>query len=149
MWLHWTSRWHSTQSNIVAFWTSSTMLAYKAYGGISNMTPKMDGQTSDQKISIKQGNGQGKLPSPDDYKLYLHNLLKMISTSNTGFNIGSIPIPTPTCADDMLAISANLEDLQTKVSFIAHYANEEHNTILPVKSIVVPFNIRSKPELQQ
>ena len=122
-------------------------LKYDTYDGLMSQVV-WNGQTSDQKISIKQGNGQGKLPSPDDYKLYLHNLLEMISASNTGFNVGSIPIPTPTCADDMLAISSNLEDLQTMVSFIAHYANEEHYTIHPVKSVVVPFNIRSKPELQ-
>ena len=72
----------------------------------------------------------------------------MILTSNTGFNIGSIPIPTPTCADDMLAISSNLQDLQTIFSFIANYANDEHYTIHPVKSVVVPFNIRLEPELQ-
>ena len=70
----------------------------------------------------------------------------MVSTSEIGFNIRSIPIPTPTCLDDMLAISSNLEDLQKMVSFIAHYENEEHYTIHPVKSVVVPFNIRSKPE---
>ena len=153
MWHHLTSRRHSTRSNMAAHWTSSTTLVFKAHGGILNMTHMMASchmwyGIARRQISIKQGNGQGKLPSPDDYKLYLHNLLEMISTSNTGFNIGSIPIPTPTCADDMLAISSNLEDLQTMVSFIAHYANEEHYTIHPVKSVVVPFYIRSKPELQ-
>ena len=48
----------------------------------------------------------------------------------------------------MLAMASNLEDQQTMVSFIAHYANKEHYTIPQMKSVVVPFNIQSKPELE-
>ena len=34
------------------------------------------------------------------------------------------------------------------ISFLAHYVNEEHYINYPVNAVVVPFNIRSTPELQ-
>ena len=61
--------------------------------------------------------------------------------------MGRIHIPTPTCADDVLFMASNLENQQTMVSSIAHYAKEEHYIIHPLKSVVVKFNIQSKPEL--
>ena len=61
--------------------------------------------------------------------------------------MGRMHIPTPTCADDVLFMASNLENQQTMVSFIAHYAEEEYYIIHSLKSVVVKFNIQSKPEL--
>ena len=107
-----------------------------------------NGKKSDNIIKIKQGNGQGKLPSPEDYKTYLKNLLQISADTKLGFHIGTTCVSTPTCADDILVLSPDLEDLQAIVLLISQYANEEHYTIHPTKSVVAIYNPRSSAEQQ-
>ena len=99
-----------------------------------------EGKRSSDTIHIRQGNGQGKLTSPDDYITYLSNLLELIRKSGLGYGIGSQCIPSPTCADDMLALASNPADLQGIISLIEYYANAEHYRIHPTKSMIIPFN---------
>ena len=60
-----------------------------------------DSETTKVPFVIHQGNRQGGLPSPDDYKSYLVNLLDNIRKAGIGFHIGGINVSSPTCADDM------------------------------------------------
>ena len=99
-----------------------------------------EGKRSSDTFHIRQGNGQGKLTSPDDYITYLSNLLELIRKSGLGYSIGSQCIPSPTCADDMLALASDPADLQGIISLIEYYANAEHYRIHLTKSIIIPFN---------
>ena len=115
-------------------------------GMLSRVT--WEGKTSKNALQVKQGNGQGKTTSPDDYITYLTPLLDLIYQSGAGFHIGSIGIPSPTCADDMLAMATDMGDAQSLISLIAYYANAEHYIIHPEKSVIVPFHVKSKAELE-
>ena len=94
-------------------------------------------------FTILQGNRQGAYPSPDDYLSYLVKNLQNLSATQLGFYIGNVNVSTPTCADDMLALSSNMYDLQVLLGLIANYANSEHYTIHPDKSMIIPFNLPS------
>ena len=67
--------------------------------------------------------------------------------ADTGYHLGSICVTTPTCADDMLVLDSQPHGLQSTISIIEHYANAEHYIIHPVKSVIVPFNMKSQTEL--
>ena len=118
-----------------------------SYQGLASRT-MWKGEKSANLIQIKQGNGQGKTTSPDDYISHLHNLLEMTSEGDLGYNIGSTCVSTPTCADDMLILATNIEELQAVIQLIEYYANAEHYNIHPTKSSVVLFNTKSD-KLQQ
>ena len=115
-------------------------------GMLSRVT--WEGKTSENALQVKQGNGQGKTTSPDDYITYLTPLLDLIYQSGAGFHIGSIGIPSPTCADDMLAMATDMGDAQSLMSLISYYANAEHYVIHPEKSVIVPYHVKSKAELE-
>ena len=80
--------------------------------------------------------------SPNDYITYLSDLLELIRRSGLGYGIGSQCIPSPTCADDMLALVSNPVDLQGIISLNEYWANAEHYRIHPTKSIITPFNFK-------
>ena len=115
-------------------------------GMLSRVT--WEGKTSENALQVKQGNGQGKTTSPDDYITYLTPLHDLIYQSGAGFHIGSISIPSPTCADDMLAMATDMGDAQSLMSLISYYANAEQNVIHPEKSVIVPYHMKSKAELE-
>ena len=93
-----------------------------------------------------QGNGQGKLTSPDDYLSYLYQLMENLSSTGLGYYIGGFCVSSPTCADDMAVLAEDPYELQLLISIIEEYANAEHYTIHPVKSEILPFNVRSEGE---
>jgi hypothetical protein len=105
-------------------------------GGLSNI------------FNINQGNRQGGLASPDDYKSYIVDLLHNLKRTNAGFYIGSINVCSPTCADDMLVLSSSTFELQLLLLIIADYANSEHYIIHPDKSLILPLNVKSDLHLQ-
>ena len=102
-----------------------------------------NGTKSDKTIPILQGNGQGKLTSPDDYISYLYNLMKNITSTGLGYYIGDTCISIPTCADDMMVLAPNLPELQVIMAMIEDYANAEQYNIHPTKSEIIPFNMKS------
>ena len=62
---------------------------------------------------VTQGNKQGEYCWPDEYKDYQLPLLLMIYLSEVGFSIGSVKVPCPTVADDMILTASSMHDLQT------------------------------------
>ena len=72
----------------------------------------------------------------------------MTSEGDLEYNIRSTCISTPTCADKMLMLATNIEELQAIIQLIEYYANAEHYNIHPTKSSVVLFNTKSD-KLQQ
>jgi hypothetical protein len=114
-----------------------------------NLKGKVLWEGNESKLfNIKQGNRQGGLSSPDDYKSYIVDLLNNLSRTNAGFYIGSINVCAPTCADDMLVLSSNMFELQLLLLMVAAYANSEHYIIHPDKSMILPLNISSNHEQQ-
>ena len=99
-------------------------------------------------IKMKQGNRQGAFPSPEDYITYLDDNLRILESSELGFHIGDQSFVSPTCADDMIVFARSPLELQTLLSMVVTYANEEHYVIHPEKSVVVPFNIQSDCQLK-
>ena len=98
-------------------------------------------------IRMLQGNRQGALPSPSEYITLLADCLDILDQSSLGFHIGDISFVSPTCADDMLVLGRSEFELQLLLLLVVTYANEEHYTIHPDKSFVLPFNIQSKDQL--
>ena len=99
-------------------------------------------------FKVLQGTKQGGLASADDYKSYLLDLLNLLDKSNVGVQIGSISIGHPTVADDMVLLADSLVNAQIMLSLATFYANREHYTIHPEKSLVMPINFTSKAELE-
>ena len=93
---------------------------------------------------IKQGNKQGGYCSPDEYKDYQLMLLVQIYDSEIGFSIGSIKVPCPTVADDMILAASSIHDLQSLLQMCETYANKERYIIHPEKSVITSFHL-SKP----
>ena len=104
------------------------LLKRDSYQGLASQT-MWKGEKSANLIQMKQGNGQGKTTSPDDFISHLHNLLEMTSEGYLGYNIRSTCISTPTCADEMLMLATNIEELQAIIQLIEYYANDEHYNI--------------------
>ncbi len=99
-------------------------------------------------FSIKQGSKQGAYPSPEDYISHLCALLFMCTNSGLGFHIGSINTSTLTCADDMVIMATSPYQLQALLLLISAFANEEHYVIHPQKSVILPYNVPSKAQLE-
>lgn len=129
------------QQGLVGRWFKLKQDSYR------NLTAKVkwEGKTSEP-FAILQGNGQGKLPSPDDYLSYLVQNLINLAKSLLGFSIGTTDIATPTCADDMLVLASNMYELQALLEIIVDYANKEHYIIHPDKSMIIPFNLSSSSQ---
>ena len=56
---------------------------------------------------VSQGTRQGGLLSPEDYKIYQHDLLETLTSLNAGFHIGPTEVVSPTCADYMILLSSS------------------------------------------
>ena len=122
-------------------------LKKNSYEGLSSRVV-WGGKRSSNSIPILQGNGQGKLTSPDDYITYLQHLMSTITDSGIGFYLGETCISVPTCADDMIALAKSPEELQSIINMIEEYANDEHYKIHPIKSEIIPFNMRNKEDVE-
>ena len=120
-------------------------LKHSAYSDLKERV-KWLGQLSEP-FPVGQGSKQGAYPSPEDYVSHLCTLLFMTSKSNLGFHIGSINASTPTCADDMVMMANSIYQLQALLLLVSAFANEEHYVIHPQKSVILPFNIPSKTQL--
>ena len=100
-----------------------------------------------KEYKIGQGTKQGGLCSTDEYLKYQFDLLVQVFTSEIGFNIGSINVTCPTVADDMILAASSPHDLQSLLWLCENYANMERYTIHPEKSVITPFAISSKAQL--
>ena len=75
---------------------------------------------------------------------FLRDLMDILTKSGAGYYIGDTCVSFPTCADDMVALASNSQEMQTLISLIEYYANSEKYKIHPVKSEIVPFNIKNR-----
>ena len=121
-------------------------LKYSAYTELKERV-KWLGQMSEA-YDIFQGSKQGAYPSPEDYISHLCPALFMATKSELGLHIGTTNTSTPTCADDMVFMTTSPYQLQALLLLISTFANEEHYIIHPEKSIIIPYNMPSKAQLE-
>ncbi len=104
------------------------------HSSYKNMSTRViwEGETS-KPIYMLQGNRQGALPSPHDYKTYRADDIAILDQPDLGYHIGELRFPCPTVADDMLLLARSPLELQTMISLTETYANDEHFKIHPEK----------------
>ena len=93
---------------------------------------------------LKQGVGQGKILSPDLYKLYINKLLEILESSGNGFHIGINYAGSPTCADDVLLLESKPSNLQELTTDSYEYSKDHRFNLHPTKSEVASRISRSK-----
>ena len=128
------------QQGLAGVWWRLKDSAYKDLKGIV----QWKGENSES-FNISQGNRQGGLPSPDDYKSYILSVLDNIHRSKCGLHIGAINVASPTCADDMLLLARSISELQLLLLLVTTYANQEHYVLHPTKSQVNIFQQVNTP----
>ena len=89
---------------------------------------------------ILQGVRQGAVLSSDLYKRFNNPLLEMILNSSLGGRIGTIPLPTPTCADDVALCSTDAGEMQSLIDLVSMYSTREKYEIQARKSAVLIVN---------
>jgi hypothetical protein len=102
------------------------------YQGLTS-TVKWNGDTS-LSFSINQGVRQEGVLSTHLYKQYLNELLNDLENHNIGISIGNTYAGCPTCADDIVLLSLNNNEMQEMLDTVLDYARDHRFQIHPVKS---------------
>ena len=66
------------------------------------------GDLRSRPVTLNQGVGQGRIPSTDEYKLHLDNLIHILESTNICSHIGPFFCGAPTCADDVMLMAIHL-----------------------------------------
>lgn len=85
----------------------------------------------------------------DLFKLYGNDLLDRLMKPGVGSHIGEISSIAPTCAGDMLIVSARRDTPQTLLNIAVVYSCREHYLLQPQKSLlleIMPNLWRQDPE---
>ncbi len=105
------------------------------YTGITGKV-KWAGEVSES-FMIQQGVRQGGILSTHFYKPYINDLLLDLEDRRLGKHIGTVYAGCPTCADDVLLMSADPVELQSMLDLAGSYSNEHRYHIHPLKSVVI------------
>ena len=90
-----------------------------------------------RKFRVEQGVRQGGILSTDCYKLYKNNALLRVEKSGFGASIGTVFCGAPTCADDVLLMTDDPDELQLMLDIAFDYSGMENYLLQPVKSVIV------------
>ena len=90
-------------------------------------------------VTLHQGVGQGRIPSTEQYKLHLNDLLCTLETSAFGSHIGPFYCGSPTCADDVMLLWDTSKDLQAQLNIITDYARRERYHVNPTKTTISEY----------
>lgn len=110
-----------------------------------NIKVKWEGQHS-EKVEVKQGIQQGAKLSTSLYKCYNNVILDSIVKSGLGTNIGNIPVPAPTCADDIAVLANSIEDTQGILDIVSYHTNRDLVKINADKCDAIIYNNKGKFE---
>jgi hypothetical protein len=91
---------------------------------------------------------QGGILSP---RLYVHDMIGIISKSRIGIRLGKISIDVIGYADDILLVSNIMANLQKMLNLVDQYCDEHEIKINGGKTLLLVFNkrtSRSKSELE-
>ena len=89
-----------------------------------------------------QGVRQGGIWSPTAYKMFINPALDLFEKHQLGFKIGTIPMGSPTCADDELLLSKQNFELKSMLKIQENYSNKERYMLSDQKSKVMTFNLK-------
>ncbi|CAC5384764.1 unnamed protein product [Mytilus coruscus] len=119
------------------------------YNGVTS-TVKWQGDTS-LSFSIDQGVRQGGILSSHLYKQYINELLSELETHNMGISVGNTYAGCPSCADDIVLLSNDQNEMQEMLNTVYDYSSDHRFLIHPVKSntIVKSVNKRTSERIQQ
>ena len=111
------------------------MIIKDLYSGLSAKI-KWKNQMEDS-FQILQGVRQGGILSTHFYKVYVNGLLVEIRRNNLGKFIGCIYVGCPTCADDVLLITEDPDEMLMMLAIASSYSGEKRYIIHPQKTNVV------------
>ncbi|CAC5406069.1 unnamed protein product [Mytilus coruscus] len=80
---------------------------------------------------------QGGVLSTHLYKAYINELLLDLQKRNLGSHIGNNYVGCPTCADDIVLLSLNREEMQEMLNIVDNYSKDHRFNIHPQKSNVI------------
>ena len=99
--------------------------------------------TISNNFEINQGIRQGAKLSPTSYKVYVNQVLDILSNSGIGAHIGNIYVGAPTVADDIAILADCPADLQTALHVVFNNSAKDRSTLNVSKSDVVIYNAPS------
>ena len=110
---------------------------------------RLDGNLS-REVCVRQGVGQGRVPSTGYYKVFIDPVLQSLSEARDGQYIGPYYCGCPTCADDIVLLATSSEDLQLQLDIVYAFSTRERYKIHPQKSkVMVVQGNRRQPVLDQ
>ncbi|CAC5377799.1 unnamed protein product [Mytilus coruscus] len=110
-------------------------ISEELYSGVTS-TVKWKGETSTS-FDIHQGVRQGGILSTHLYKAYINELLLDLQKRNLGTHIGNNYVGCPTCADDIVLLSLNREEMQEMLNIVDNYSKDHRFNMHPQKSNVI------------
>ena len=114
----------------------------KSWSGIHSLYQEADSAVKwngllSGKFRVEQGVRQGGILSTDCYKLYKNNALLRVEKSGFGASIGTVFCGAPTCADDVLLMTDDPDELQLMLDIAFDYSGMANYLLQPVKSVIV------------
>jgi hypothetical protein len=97
---------------------------------------KWNGHTS-KNFNIKQGVRQGGVLSTHLYKSYINDLPLELEKRGLGLTIGLEYCGSPLCADDIVLMSTDVEEIQTMLDIAYKYSCQHRYNIHPQKSALI------------
>ena len=102
------------------------------HDGITS-TVKWQGDTS-LSFSIDQGGRQGECLSTHLYEQYINEILSELEKHSMGISIGNTYAGCPSCADDIVLLSNDQNEMQEMLSTVYDYSSDHRFLIHPIKS---------------
>lgn len=98
------------------------------------------------KFMVTQGNGQGRIPSPDDFKEYVDEHIDTMEKVNSGTEIGTTFTGMLACANDVLLSIWSVEDMLVQMGMAINLNNRDRLQVNPLKTSISVFGM-SQSEL--
>jgi hypothetical protein len=112
------------------------------HDGITS-TVKWQGDTS-LSFSIDQGGRQGECLSTHLYEQYINEILSELEKHSMGISIGNTYAGCPSCADDIVLLSNDQNEMQEMLSTVYDYSSDHRFLIHPIKSITIVKSINKR-----
>ena len=92
-----------------------------------------------RKFDILQGTGQGRIPAPFMYKVYINGLLNELTQHSCALSLYSISLTSPSFADDISLLSICPTFLSSLMNLCYAYSIKWRYEFNSVKSGIVTF----------
>ena len=95
--------------------------------------------STSRKFDILQGTGQGRIPAPFMYKVYINGLLNELTQHSCALSLYSISLTSPSFADDISLLSIYPTFLSSLMNLFYAYSIKWRYEFNHVKSGIVTF----------